>query len=267
MKQLLMGVLALGMPLGCMARSSAQAPVAMHSHLPPYVDPAQMPDAVSILPTPPANPSPQQAADEATFQATRALRGSARWALATRDADLSAAALASDFSCAVGARLTPSSVPSLFRIMERSKADVSIAYSRPKQHYDRKRPFLGNDAPICVPRDGGLAGNGSYPSGHTTIGDGLALILAQAAPDRATAILARGRVFGESRVVCGVHWATDGDAGYLTASTAVSALQSSTDFRADVALLAHEIAAAPAGGLDHARCDSEAAAAAHSVLH
>jgi acid phosphatase (class A) len=33
----------------------------------------------------------------------------------------------------------------------------------------------------------------------------MGLILAELAPERATPILNRGRAYGESRVVCGVH--------------------------------------------------------------
>jgi acid phosphatase (class A) len=254
-----------GGPALAQGASAMQAPMRMQGQDTPYVDPASLPDAVAILPTPPAAGSPQQTADLATFEATRALKGTPRWALATRDADLSATHLADDFSCAVGVRLTPASVPSLFRIMDRSKADAAAVYSKPKARYQRVRPFVGNDAPICVPRDAKLAGNGSFPSGHATIGDGLALILAEAAPAHATAILARGRVFGESRVVCGVHWATDVEAGFLTASTLVASLHGSADFRADESALAGEIARAN-GAPDATECAVEAQAAAKPVL-
>ena len=40
-----------------------------------------------------------------------------------------------------------------------------------------------------------------------------ALILSELAPDRADAILARGLAYGESRAVCGVHYASDVEAG------------------------------------------------------
>jgi acid phosphatase (class A) len=242
-----------------------QAPQAMQGHEPAYVDPASLPDMVAVLPAPPAVGSPQQAGDEATFRATRKLQGSARWALATRDADLKAASLADDFSCAVGARLTQASVPALFRIMDRAKEDAAVIYTRPKDHYGRQRPFVDNDEPICVARDSKLAANGSYPSGHTTIGESLALVLAEAAPEHATSILNRGRVFGESRVVCGVHWASDVEAGYLTASALVAALHSSAEFRGDVAALRDEIAKA-SGGPDGGTCQAEAEAVKGSVL-
>jgi acid phosphatase (class A) len=46
----------------------------------------------------------------------------------------------------------------------------------------------------------------SYPSGHTAIGLAWALILCELFPENANLILDRGRAFGESRVVCNVHW-------------------------------------------------------------
>jgi hypothetical protein len=51
-----------------------------------------------------------------------------------------------------------------------------------------------------------LRKDGSYPSGHSSIGWGWALILTELAPDRAEEILARGRAFGGSRNVCNAHY-------------------------------------------------------------
>ena len=266
MKRSLAGLLLAAPLLAAASQSTLQAPGHMQGREPAYVDPGQVPDTVAILPAPPAPGSAQQAADQATFEATRALQGSARWSLATRDAVLTAPALAADFSCAVGAALTPTSVPTLFRIMDRAKADVAVAYARPKDFYKRVRPFVGNDAPICVPRDPRLAANGSYPSGHTTIGETLALVLAAADPLRSEQILERGRVFGESRIVCGVHWSSDVQAGLVTASSVFASLEGSADFRVDLETLRREIAVAKAGGLDAGECRVEADAASRSVM-
>jgi acid phosphatase (class A) len=232
----------------------------------PYLAPADVPNSVAILPAPPAAGSAQQAGDKATFEATRALKGSPRWGLAQRDAVLTPQALATSFSCAVGVALTPKTVPALFTIMDRAKADVAVGYSRAKDFYQRKRPFVGNDLPICVPRDPFLAANGSYPSGHTTIGETLALVLAAADPERSEQILTRGRVFGESRIVCGVHWSSDVEAGLVTGATVFAALEGSGDFRADLEALRRQIAAAPAGGTQAGECQVETDAATHSVM-
>ncbi len=265
MKRYLGGVLLAAPLLVGASESALQAPPHMQGRAPAYVDPGQVPNTVDILPAPPAPGSAQQAADQATFEATRKLQGGARWSLASRDAVLTPRALAADFSCAVGTALTPASVPTLFRIMDRAKADVAVAYARPKDFYQRVRPFVGNDAPICVARDPRLAANGSYPSGHTTIGGTLALVLAAADPLRAEQILVRGRVFGESRIVCGVHWSSDVQAGLVTASSVFASLEGSAAFRSDLETLRQEITAARPGGVDAGECQVEADAASHSV--
>ena len=52
-------------------------------------------------------------------------------------------------------------------------------------------------------------------------------------PDRADAILKRGLAYGESRVVCGVHFPSDIDAGRVVGATIVTALKANPQFQAD----------------------------------
>jgi acid phosphatase (class A) len=85
--------------------------------------------------------------------------------------------------------------------------------------------------PICVPQDAErLRNNGSYPSGHASLGWTWALLLAELAPDRADALLARGYAYGENRVVCGVHWPTDVEAGRTIAAAVSAKLHSKPEF-------------------------------------
>ena len=88
--------------------------------------------------------------------------------------------------------------------------------------------MIGNEAPICVQRSQALADSFSYPSGHATQGWAYALILASLVPEKATPILARGRAYGESRIVCGVHWLSDVAAGRLTGTAVFAALTIAT---------------------------------------
>ena len=78
--------------------------------------------------------------------------------------------------------------------------------------------------------------NGSYPSGHSTIGFGLApLIFAGMFPDRQDEFLAGGMDFGYSRVIRGVHWQSDVEAGRLSAAALVNALRDHPEFQEAVA--------------------------------
>ena len=94
-----------------------------------------------------------------------------------------------------------------------ARLDLARATRIPKVHYRRLRPFVGNEAPICVQRTQVLTDSFSYPSGHATQGWAYALIMSALVPEKATAILTRGRAYGESRIVCGVHWPSDVAAG------------------------------------------------------
>ena len=67
-----------------------------------------------------------------------------------------------------------------------------------------------------------LREDGSYPSGHNAIGWASALILAEIAPERADLVLARGRAFGQSRVICNVHWQSDASEGRTMGAAAVA---------------------------------------------
>jgi acid phosphatase (class A) len=166
--------------------------------------------------------------------------------MAIRDADLSFPAAVDAFSCALGFEITEEDAPALYLLLWRSLADIGLSSYSAKNAYQRERPFMLDNTPICTPGDEeALRTDGSYPSGHTAIGWGWALILAQLAPDRIEAILDRGRAFGESRSVCNVHWYSDVVAGRLVGAAAVARLQASEAF-----LAAMEAAAAEIAGLE-----------------
>ncbi len=121
-----------------------------------------------------------------------------------------------------------------------------------------------NKQPTCTPdEEEHLKKDGSYPSGHTALGWAWALILTEIAPDRENAILARGRAFGESRIICNVHWQTDVFEGRFMGAAAVARLHADPAFRAELEAAKAEIAAVRAKGLKPSRdCDAEAKALA-----
>jgi acid phosphatase (class A) len=231
-----------------------------------YLAAGAAPDTLRILPPPPAANSRREAGDREVFEATRALAGSPRWRLATDDANL---AQGPDlFSCAVGVKLDAASAPALFAVFRRTAMDTSAVTDPPKNHYARPRPYSApgaQNAPVCVPKTESLTRNPSYPSGHASISWTWGLILAELAPDRASEILGRARSIGESRVVCGVHYASDIEAGRITGASLVAALHGEPGFRADIERARAELAALRAA--THAaatNCAVQDEAAAHA---
>jgi acid phosphatase (class A) len=227
----------------------------------PYLADAALPDAIQILLPPPAHDAPLDKADRAAFTNTRALKGSPRWDIAANDVAEGAAAVLENFACVLGTRIDQVRVPAVINLLERARLDLARATRGPKVHYRRLRPFVGNEAPICVQRTQALADSFSYPSGHATQGWAYALILAALVPEKATPILVRGRAYGESRVVCGVHWLSDVVAGRLTGTAVFAALMGDPTFRADLEKARAELRAALAGAgaaPDQAACAREA---------
>lgn len=215
-----------------------------------YLVPAAIPASLQLVPAPPAEGSPGQALDQAVNREALALRGSARWQQAARDADLSFPAGAGQFACALGVSIDAQRTPHLYTLLERSRIDASAATKAAKTHYRRPRPFMLNQQPVCTPDDeDGLRHSGAYPSGHSAIGWAWALILGEIAPDRTDALIARGRNYGESRLVCNVHWQSDVLAGRFMGAAVVARLHADPAFRADLQGARQEIAAARAQGL------------------
>ena len=198
--------------------------------------------SVVFVPPAPAADSARQHLDDAISRQTMALRDTPRWELAARDAHLGFPAVADTFSCALGAPVNEQDTPALYMLLRRTLADIGLATYSAKNAYQRPRPFMRNGAPTCTPdEEETLRRDGSYPSGHTAIGWGRALILAELAPDRAEEILARGRAFGESRLVCNVHWYSDVVAGRMVAAGAVARLHTNTQFLAALSAAKQEL--------------------------
>jgi acid phosphatase (class A) len=227
-------------PLILIAAMTLASPAAARVAEPGYLAVGSRPDLAAILPGPPAADSPRAAADAKTFVASRALVDSARWRMAREDVS---ADLPRRFAAAIGMPLDLARLPATRRLLDRLGADRSAMIGAAKTHWQSPRPFVGNALPICEPRRPDLAANGDYPSGHTAHGWSFALVMAELLPDRAGAILARGRAYGDSRWICGSHSVSAVEGGYLAASAIVAAEHGVAAFRADMGAARAELAA------------------------
>ncbi len=228
-----------------------------------YLDKAAYPDSRALLPPPPAAGSAALAADEAAERAARALRDGPRGRLAAQDAELRFPKAAGHFACALGLAVSAEATPHLNMLLRRVRMDASRATDAAKDHYRRPRPFMVTKEKTCVPKDEARMKPDAYPSGHASIGWAWALTLAEVAPERGGAILARGLAYGESRVVCGVHWRSDLEAGRIMGAATVARLHADPVYAAQVAEARREVLAAWAAGAKPAGdCEAEARALA-----
>ncbi len=232
-------------PTPTVAQTPVAAPAAPAPRRVGYLAPGTAPDILRVLPPPPAEGDTRDDADLAVFRATRRLEGSARWTMAQRDNALGVPVLLQVFSCALDTVIAPAQAPALVRLLGLSGVDAGQSSTMGNNTWRRKRPFERQAGTVCLPADEAARlakASPDYPSGHATAAWMAGRLLAQVAPDRATELLERARMFGESRVVCGVHHVTAVEAGRTTAETVLAALHGVPAFRADLELAREEVA-------------------------
>lgn len=234
--------LALALALGVAVLAQGERPSG-------YLAAADLPDSLTIIGGPP-DPRSVQAADErANFLATRVLAGTPRWAQATADNELFGDKAHVSLACAAGVTISRAATPTLSRLLDRVVIDAGTSVRAAKDRFMRDRPLIGyDDAPICIPREDWMKTNGSYPSGHAAAGWAWSLVMAELVPARATPILQRGRDFGDSRVVCGLHYPSDVAAGRTMGAATVARLHADPEFQKDLKKARAELAKAPPAG-------------------
>ncbi len=166
------------------------------------------------------------------------------------------------FSCALDLPISQESTPHLNMLLRRTLTDAGLSTYAAKDHYKRVRPFVAIKEPTCAPaEEPSVVKDPSYPSGHAAVGWAWSLVLTELAPERADLLLARGHAFGQSRMICGMHWQSDVDSGRQVGAAAVARLQSDPEFRAQLNAARSEISAARTRGLKTGKnCQTENAA-------
>lgn len=149
------------------------------------------------------------------------------------------------FDSVLGPDFTAANFPATAALLDRAGRAAGFAGDPVKFRDRRPRPFVSDDTITpCIEDTPRLRESFSYPSGHGALGFGWALVLAEIAPTHADAIIERGRDFGWSRVVCGVHYPSDIDAGRIVAAGAIARLHADPDFRRELMAARAEMAAA-----------------------
>lgn len=194
----------------------------------PYFTTPEMPNALHYLPGPPQNNEMRYAYDTARYQWGKRMRPTPRGEKARLDAEYSVHRMAVIFSPIMGVEISETNTPRLWKLLKDATETASYACDSAKITYMRPRPYMVFNEPTLVPEDEEvLRLNGSYPSGHTTLGWTTALILCEINPDAQDQILKEGFEYGISRVIAGFHWQSDVDAARLVASAAYARLHTS----------------------------------------
>ena len=138
------------------------------------------------------------------------------------------------------------SLPRVERLAERVEDDVRVYVRAAKDRFRRLRPYeLETRLAPCIDN---VRGDLSYPSGHAAYGYSMAYLLSLLVPERSRELETRAEEFARQRMVCGVHFRSDLDAGQRAARLLIESIQRNPQFRAEAADAAAELRAALALG-------------------
>ena len=197
-----------------------------------YFTTSEMPDMLKWHPAPPDTIGAAFAFDIMQYMWGKEMRNDKeRAAIAIRDAVYGLDCIIQEFSEPFGLQISKEETPAIYKVMREGTATCDSICTIPKRYYMRKRPFIRFQESTLIPDDEpSLRKNGSFPSGHTILGWSSALLLSEINPDRADTLLARGIMYGDSRMIVGAHWQSDVNAGRLAASAAYARLHTSERF-------------------------------------
>ena len=197
-----------------------------------FLNEGDLPNSLELLPPPPDPSSIAFLLDRARYDWGKNLRNTERGEQAYQDSKLGGDGVPRAFSEAFGVEISQENTPEIYKLIVGMREDAGdLATRDAKVHYMRTRPYIYFNDHTCNPEDEvNLSTNGSYPSGHTSIGWATALVLTEVNPERQNEILERGYEMGESRVICGYHFQSDVDAGRITGAVAVARLHADENF-------------------------------------
>ena len=197
-----------------------------------YFSTEEMPNLIKCLPPPPDTIGVDFAHDIMRYMWGKTQRcDSVRAAIATRDAAWNYDSLFAQFNVPFGLEISKDGTPEIYKYLVNSLSTIDQTRVAPKAFYHRKRPFERfHEHMLTVNEEQELSGEGSYPSGHSQRGYATALLLSEVNPANADTIMARGYMYGESRVITGAHWQSDVDASRLCGAIGLARLHTSPAF-------------------------------------
>jgi acid phosphatase (class A) len=221
--------------LGACAAAPHRAPAPGSAASADYIN-TQTIDLPRYLAPAPANDSPQTQADIAELLQIQAARTAAQCAQARADVAMSVYRFADALGSPEG--FTPERLPKFDALFKHVLSIDQSAMSLAKQAYARPRPFaLDSRIEPCVERPM----SASYPSGHSMYAFLAAIVLADMVPEKRAPVMARALEYAHNRMVGGVHYGSDVQAGRIAGSVLAALLFDSPAFQRDAAAARAEL--------------------------
>ena len=191
--------------------ATAQTPEQKAPPVQPFVT-AKDVDLLTILPPPPENGSAQMQRELAEVLRVQVTRTPEQVARAEADTEENVWRFADVID---NPAFTPEKLPKVNAFFKRVFKSEGAVTGPVKKFYNRPRPFQYSDLvkPAVKP-----SLSGAYPSGHTTSGTLAGIVLSNMLPEKRRQIMTRAWDYGHNRLVGGMHFATDIEAGRISGS-------------------------------------------------
>jgi acid phosphatase (class A) len=136
----------------------------------------------------------------------------------------------------------PPDLPALQDFTDRAEAEIAPYVRVAKKKFRRLRPY--EIEPKLQPCIDDVKGDLSYPSGHSSYGYLMGDLLSEMVPERRTVLMKRAEEFARQRLVCGVHFPSDIEAGEHGANFLFDRMHQSAAYREDELAASKELRAA-----------------------
>ena len=207
---------------------------------PGFLKPSDMFDPAHFLPPPPEDGSPRALAELAETKKIMAEATPAQRAAAASDDGNENGTI---FAVVLGPAWDLAKLPATAKVINEVTASEGPFSDIAKNEFHRRRPWIVDTTlQTCAPHRPSQDMQ-SYPSGHTTVGYGMGVVLANLMPSHAQAILGRSAQFAENRLICGMHFRSDIVAGQQFGTIMAIRLMQNPQFQADMAAAKTELQA------------------------
>ncbi len=147
------------------------------------------------------------------------------------------------FSPVAGQEISKTTTPEIHKLLKRTFTVSKEMIHRVKQRNNRARPFVVHPEDKTCRPDLMVKSNPnrSYPSNHSGRAWAVGLMLSKVFPEKADAILELARRVGDSRWICGYHWASDVEASRILVGRIVAELMKDASFRKQLETAREEV--------------------------
>jgi len=142
------------------------------------------------------------------------------------------------FADVMGPAFKPEALPVFSAFFDRVVATEGAVVDPAKDSWKRPRPH--QLSPLVKPVVK-ISNSGAYPSGHTTVGTLMGIVLSNMVPEKRVEIMNRAWFYGENRIIGGIHYRSDIEAGRIAGSVIAARIMEQQDFQTEFAAAKAEL--------------------------